>query len=512
MKLDAWKDFLHQGERTVLPPELPLIGRVDIDRPISDWYEPNDPLLGLLPRPPVQELCYGPSVWGYDAYGKSFEKFFYAKPVDNISKVYPREWRFASYQLIREYGYLKGTHVLDIVSTVKNVESTPGFPKFLYWQTEAEFLDERGYADYVRQYEDIKNGERPQVLWYLFLKKEILKETKIRDGDIRQIVCPDPIYSRIGAMFEQDQNNRMKSNTRWRQGQCGWSPFEGGFDEIFSRLDRPGNKFIEFDWTRFDGTIPVEVFKHIKNFRFSLLDKVYQTEVNRSIYEWYVDQLLNRHVLLPSGEITLQDRGNPSGQISTTMDNNMVNTFLQAFEFAYLFPELDHNELCTLYTEVDSIVYGDDRVSSWPIVPDDYITRVVAMYEHIFGMWVKPDKVRVTSTLVGVTFCGFTAIFKDGLYLPVPSDAWKFICSTIKPVKSLPDFDALVGKILSYQILTYNLPDDDPVKVWFESAYAALSRHVRVDGGEPLPLFTRDMLDYLWRGGPKDNYGGRPQA
>ena len=54
------------------------------------------------------------------------------------------------------------------------------------------------------------------------------------------------------------------------------------------------------------------------------------------VYKWYCRNLVNRFVILPSGEVTLQNRGNPSGQISTTMDNNMINYWLQAFEFKYL--------------------------------------------------------------------------------------------------------------------------------------------------------------------------------
>ncbi|ACN88707.1 non-structural polyprotein 1AB, partial [Mamastrovirus 19] len=503
MRLDAWKDDLDLPTRKVVPEGFPVIGNININRPISDWSCPKDPLLGLLPRAPSYVPIHAPTVWGYDAYAKSFEKFFYAEPDECISVTYARFWDFANRALIKEYGYLSGSHIIGITATVKNVESTPGYPKFKYWKTESEYLEERGYQDYVTQYQDICEGHRPDVLWYLFLKKEILKTEKIEKSDIRQIVCPDPIYARIGAMFEQDQNNRMKSMTRWRQGQCRWSPFEGGFDAVLRRIERVGNKYVEFDWTRYDGTIPVEVFRHIKNFRFSLLDKSYRTETNRMVYDWYVSQLCYRYVLMPSGEVTIQDRGNPSGQISTTMDNNMINTFLQAFEFAYVNGSLDDELLWKLWCESDSIIYGDDRLSSLSLIPDDYVELVVQMYKDVFGMWVKPENVKIFDTLSGVSFCGFTSVLSDGMYLPVPTDAWKFITSTLKPVKALPDFDALVGKILSFQILTHNLPDDDPVKIWFDEAHAALSLHSTVDGGEPIPTITREMRDFLWRGGPK---------
>nr|WEU70812.1 MAG: ORF1b protein [Rhinolophus pusillus astrovirus] len=508
MHLGAWKYDLEIPTRKIVPVGFPVYGNIKIDRPIVDYKKPIDPLIGLLPRPPKYVPRHAPTVWGRNAYSKSFEKFFYAKPCDDISGEFPREWGFASYALYKEYNFLMGSHIIPITATVKNSESTPGYPKFKYWKTEEEYLEERGFEDYVKQVEDIKSGDRPDVLWYLFLKKEILKIEKIQEEDIRQIVCSDPIYARIGAMFEQDQNNRMKRMTRWRQGQCGWSPFEGGFDEIMKRIEKEDNQYIELDWTRFDGTIPVEVFRHIKDFRFKMLSKEYKTKLNKDMYDWYVDQLCKRYVLLPSGEVTIQERGNPSGQISTTMDNNMVNTFLQAFEFAYMHGSYDDEKLRREWDKCDALVYGDDRISSWPSVPPNYVDRVVEMYKEVFGMWVKPEKVVIRNELDGVSFCGFTAILTDGMYLPVPNDAWKFITSTLTPVKALPNFDALVGKVLSFQVLVHNLPEDDPVKQWFEDAYANLARHACATDQEPLPVLTREMREFLWRGGPKKRDGG----
>lgn len=507
MTLDAWRNDLDLPDRKIVPNNYPVYGTLKINRPISDWSRPKDPLLGLLPRPPPYVKKHEPTVWGYAAYAKSFEKFDYAPPDACICENYKEHWDFATRCMLREYGFLNGTHVISITSTVKNVDSTPGYPKFKWWKTEEEYLSDRGYADYIRQYDEIKNGSRPDVLWYLFLKKELLKTDKIRIGDIRQIVCPDPIYARIGACYEQDQNNRMKSMTKWKHGQCGWSPFEGGFDDLMKRLEKPGNKYIELDWTRFDGTIPVEVIKHIKKIRFALLDKTYRTDVNKSVYEWYVHQLCDRYVLLPSGEVTRQNRGNPSGQISTTMDNNMINSFLQAFEFSYIFSDRSVEERMQLWMKTDTIVYGDDRLSSWPEIPDDYVDKVIHMYKQVFGMWVKPEKVRIHDSLHGVSFCGFSAVFDDGMYLPVPTDAWKFVTSMVDPVSKMPDFDALVGKVLSFQILTHNLPDDDPVKMWFEEAHASLNMHARGHDGESIPVLTREMRDFLWRGGPKRRDG-----
>lgn len=475
--------------RVVVPDNFPVVCNLPIHRPIYGDKPSRDPLLGLLP-PCTEDLEFAPAVWTPQAYTKSFEKFYYAEP-SRFWELYPDECRFADLQWRKHYNFLENTRVIHITATAKNTDSTPGYPKCEYYDTEQDFLDECGWEHYIKAFKQIDAGGNPRVLWYCFLKKEILKKTKVADNDIRQIVCPDCIYSRIGACLEQHQNELCKNQTESSSGQCGWTPFYGGFQRVMRRIERGKHK-IEFDWTRFDGTIPAPLLAHIKQLRWEKIN-CKQRERYRHVHKWYVENLLHRYVLMPTGEVTIQKRGNPSGQISTTIDNNMVNYWLQAFEFAYLNKGKD---LDLLWKEYDTIVYGDDRLTSTPCVPDDYINRVVAMYKDVFGMWVKPEKVRVSETVVGLTFCGFTV---GENYLPHPTQPEKLWASLVDPVQKLPDVESLYGKLLSFRILMHNHPDH-PFKEYVEKCIAALER-VR-----SLPVITSEHLDRLWRGGPKDNY------
>lgn len=456
-------------------------------------------MLGLLPKID-RELAYGPATWGKDAYIKSFEKFTYANPANSIATEYPDQWRFALWAVRREYRFLRNSVMLPMVATDKNTESTPAFPKSIFYKTENAYLEDYGMEEYVREYEEVKNGKECDVLWYMFLKKEILKKEKIQSSDIRQILCADPCFARIGLVFEQDQNARMKNQTEKRHGQCGWSPFEGGWDQRMRRLERSGNTYIEMDWTRYDGTIPNEVFKAIKNIRFSFLRKEYRTPENRKVYDWYCNQLVNRYVLMPSGEVTKQHCGNPSGQVSTTMDNNMCNTFLQAFEFMYT-NGLDFEAAKAHWLSYDTLVYGDDRLTSTPLIPDDYAERVIDMYRTIFGMWVKEKNVKISSTLEGLSFCGFTNREIRGKYMPVPANVDKMLASLLTPCHKLPDIEALHGKLLSYKIMFHNLPDEDYGKQFIDLCLFSVEKHMRARGGDPI-TFTTDVLNFLWRGGP----------
>ncbi|QBJ04608.1 MAG: ORF1b [Tasmanian devil-associated astrovirus 1] len=483
-------------ERFLVPPDHILIGHIDIDRPVCDKKSVTDPLVGLIPQ--AWNTDYGASIWGPEAYIKSFEKFHYSDPELNISKKYKQHWDFAYRKTMEQYDFLKGTRITPILSTEKNEESTPAYPLSCFYKTERDYLENHGWVEYHEAIDDVlQHGSKIRPLWYLFLKKEILKKEKIASGDIRQILCADPRFSRIGAMFEENQNKRMKARTYTKFGQCGWNPFAGGFQQRMRRLLSKGNScYVEFDWTRFDGTIPREVFMLAKKIRWTLLHPNDKTKDNYKIYKWYCEALLDRCVLLPSGEVTHQSKGNPSGQISTTMDNNICNTFLQAFEFSYICGDAADE----LWDKFDTIVYGDDRLSTYPFDYTKYVTTVIDMYKNVFGMWVKPDKVKVSHSLSGLSFCGFVCL--DDLS-PYPSNPDKFIASLTDPVKKLSDLDSLYTKILCFRLLVHNSKVQDKYKDFFDECLFILQLHYRSQGVEPPVLFDDSDYDYIWRGGPK---------
>nr|UMO77993.1 MAG: ORF1ab [Astrovirus wild boar/WBAstV-1/2011/HUN] len=490
--LGAWKKSAVKPRRHLVPDGYPVYCNLPVNRPICDYNIPDEPLLGILP-PAQSEFDYAPTVWGPEAFAKSFEKFDYA-PYCDFEKDYPECTQFADWAWRVHHSYLEDTKVIHISATEKNLDSTPAYPKMLDYDTEEDFLDEHGWDPYVSAFSAIDRGYEPDVLWYCFLKKEILKKKKIEDSDIRQIVCADPIYARIGACFEQHQNHLTKLHTATHSGQCGWSPFNGGFTRLCQRLESKPGVFVELDWTRFDGTIPAPLLKRIKKLRFSMLCTEHQ-ERYQHIYKWYVKNLLNRYVMMPSGEVTKQTRGNPSGQISTTIDNNMVNIWIQAFEFCYFFgPDKE------LWRNYDTIVYGDDRLTRYPILPENYKERVIDLYKKVFGMWIKPEKVKVSETLEGLTFCGFT-VGPDRL--PYPTDEEKLYAGLVTPARKLPDVTALHGKLLSLQLLMHNHPDS-AFKDYINKCLAETARHA-----EDLPArLTERQMDRLWRGGPKHKPNG----
>lgn len=473
-----------------------MLRTIPVDKLIERSKRVRDPLVEFLS--PWEQDEYASTTWTSKAYTKMFEKFFYATPVD-IEANYPELWDFATSVVLDEYSYMANSQIKHPIQTTKNMDSTPAFPKFLKYDTERSYIEDNGWSEYIELW---NATDRKRVLWWTFLKNETLKCKKILDDDIRMIMCTDPVYTRFGAAFDEDQNDKMKERTETHQAQVGWSPFYGGLDQRIKRLEARGDTYVELDWTRFDGTIPTEVFSHIKNIRWFLHRDSDKTLENKARYDWYVSNLVNKFTLLPSGEVTLIQRGNPSGQISTTTDNNMVNTFLTAFEIAFLYHG-QHGKIPTVqeYREnVDSICYGDDRLlsinSSWL---DYNPLSIPKMYKEIFGMWVKEENVKISTNMEGLSFCGLTLIKVQSHYYGVPNV--NKILSTIEfPTHRLPDLQSLWGKLQSLRILTEFSSDE--VK---EYLALQISRVEEIAASEnlELPEVPKNFYKSIWTGGPK---------
>ncbi|WJJ50237.1 RNA-dependent RNA polymerase, partial [Astroviridae sp.] len=235
------------------------------------------------------------------------------------------------------------------------------------------------------------------------------------------------------------------------------------------------------------------VLSHIKLIRFFFLSEEYRTADNWRRHRWYVDNLIDKRVLLPTGEVTLINRGNPSGQISTTSDNIMVNVFLTAFEYCHQkLAEGTQPEVLDFFRDHKMICFGDDRLSGIKYKPD--IPLIIKMYEEIFGMWVKPEKIKLHTNLEGATFCGFTFHQHNGRW--VGSVNVNKLLSTLKePVKQLPHIEALWTKLVSYRLLLEH--SDEESKQLMEKCISKVEKAMLAEGLTPVKL-PRHFYSNLW--------------
>nr|WPR17514.1 MAG: RNA-dependent RNA polymerase [Avian astrovirus 7] len=153
---------------------------------------------------------------------------------------------------------------------------------------------------------------------------------------------------------------------------------------------------------------------------------------------------------------------------------------------------------------VDSICYGDDRLLAVNSTFLDYDPNdIPPMYKDIFGMWVKPENIKIGQTCEGMSFCGMTAREVDGLYIGLPN-VNKILSTFEFPVKALPDVQALWGKLISLRILCQYA--DPEVLDYLNKQMARVKEYALAENIE-LPEVPRDFYKTIWTGGPNKNDG-----
>ncbi|BAA92848.1 non-structural polyprotein [Avian nephritis virus 1] len=492
LRWNNWQIYMEPLDlRITVPENYPILGHIAIDKLVERKKKVNDPLLKMLEQPKCEGFTS--TTWTRKAYTKSFEKFDYGDAVDFVQD-YPELTAFADAAVLAEVGYMEGTHVIPIQETSKNMDSTPAFPKMLDFDSERDYLEAHGMKEYIDTQLGVQSGK---PLWWCFLKNEILKEKKVSEDDIRIITCSDPVITRLGASFDSEQNERMKERTETHHAQVGWTPFFGGLDKRVRRITSCGRtQVLELDWTRFDGTIPVQLFQRMRELR-----KFFLTRRSRRRYgkllDWYNAQLTDRITLLPTGEVTHVKKGNPSGQFSTTVDNNLVNEWLTAFEFGYQHLE-NHGIIPTVRdyrANVDFLCYGDDRLLAFNPSFVNYDPQVtIDMYKNIFGMWVKPENIKLFDSPTGSSFCGFTLVKPHGQWVGVVN-VNKLLQSLKTPTRRLPDLESLWGKLVSLKIMCYH---SDPEAVsYLSNQIRRVEEYARAEGIE-LPEVGPDFYRKIW--------------
>lgn len=411
------------------------------------------------PRPLIENSVWGPyespclddeyipTTWNSKAYRRIFEKF---NAKDRCKDLPQEVIELATARLAREMEPMQNCKVVAYELTTANAKSNPGYPWRMHYPTEEDVRDAHGYTPV---YDMARDRTRP--LWYSFLKKEMLKRSKVTDNDIRMILCPPWPFKRIQASFDQNQNEAMKEHTLENECQVGWCPVRRGLDVRLRMLSSHRDTFVTIDYTRYDGTIPIDILGMVRKMRADMLDI---DDDQRSLLDWVNWNLLDKVVLLANGQVVKIAGGNPSGQVSTSIDNCLVNTYITACsnimwykEVVGVYPTLD--ELLIWH---DQLVYGDDRVSAYntDMCDSPAADWVIAFFADYFGMWVKPQNIVISQTLEDMEFCGmkFTYDYKTETWVGVYRTE-KIKSSIVNPVRPADSVEILKAKLASAKVL-----------------------------------------------------------
>lgn len=395
------------------------------------------------------DTAYAPTSWSFKAYANIFEKFNYADPVKHD----PEAWNIAKELAYLEYAYMRGSKHTPFPLTAKNPDSTPGIPAMFEYDCEKDMVECEGLDCYHHALEELDNGKL-DFLWYGFLKNEVIKREKVEKEDIRLICCAPAVYCRIGAYFEQEMNNRMKERCYEREAKVGWSPFGSDFNELMDEMNQ-NHEFMELDFTRYDGTIPDFVWSEVNNIRLSC----YSGD-HKNAYVNYRSNLHHRKMVLATGDMVVIDRGNPSGQYSTSPDNCIAHTLICAYLFTMWWKECsgeypsieDLNGFYRLFSYGDDHLSGFNLENKWAVETPKKDWMILNAKEHL-GMWIKPENIKTSKTLVGLTFCGLTIIRKGKRWVG-RYKADKIFASIVDPAQKVETLEDMGAKISSALLLT----------------------------------------------------------
>lgn len=351
----------------------------------------------------------------------------------------------------RFYGPLLSSCRILSFDELEYVPSTnPGVKyKLAGCKSKEQALD--SFRDQIGGAWDVHHLRRVPCLWKQAAKIELLKTSKVREGDLRGFTCPEIDYLFACMRMNGDFNNKSHmladqfGNSIMR---VGYSLQNGGFTRLCLRHDRLNCLCGEGDAVKWDSCLHEKLFGVVKAVRFACWDgEGMSPEEWWARQDWYYENKVHSFILLPSGQIVQKHTGNPSGQESTTDDNCIMHTFILCYAWRLLFGR-------SLYDDRDLArfdIYADDHIWSVPAQFAkwaDFETRR-AIYAK-FGVTLSKEKDLVTNSVEGHTFLGPTARLQAGTWVPVfPRD--KALCAVFQMERDYP-LDIQIGRVLSIMV------------------------------------------------------------
>nr|AVM87190.1 ORF1ab [Guangxi changeable lizard astrovirus] len=409
------------------------------------WHVPKRVI--PFPEPEGPWNNYKPSSWCADAFARTLDKHSFAIPSRQID---PTAWSKAT-QYIWDVLAAAGSYHFE-VSPSKPSDTSPGYPFILprgTWNpTKGNYYSsDQLYDDWPTIFPDVEvdveGGLSPY--YYVFLKKEQLTRQKVEDGDIRAIyVQPDP-WSRVQARFDQQCNSLLKAKCLELPLAVGFAPF-WHTDAMVRALESP-NYYVEKDYKRFDGTIPATLLLLVRLLRWEFLLPQYKTEQNWKIYQQCSFSLAYKELIHPTGDVYLVSKGNPSGQMSTSVDNCLVNMFVTAYTHFVAYGSLPYSLM----------TYGDDVLQGYLVQPDSALESQII--EQTFGMCLKED-FRIQTTPEGLSFCGFELAYLRGKWVPAYKPN-RILANIWRPVDNHDSDTVFWSKLISATLFLWATPYRD---------------------------------------------------
>ncbi len=303
----------------------------------------------------ILENPYGYALGSFETGFKAISKYAQSLPKYNVIAYNKAEEMMHSvYSVVEKSGFCQNyLKCFDLTTS-------PGYPWCLKYRTKRDALGDPVIYQYIENFVASGGGE---CIAMNVCKAEPKKKAKIVDHDTRVISSLPMEMVAFGNYLFADQNEKIAEAAR--RGivptTVGRTKFFGGHEDLYRRMSKHPLG-IECDFTAFDGSMDEKMIEMIMNLRFTMFHRQLRTPETQILIRNYYYTMQYTPIIMETGELYRKRTGNPSGQVNTIMDNNMVNEFRWYYAYALLHPSEDIIEGFT--TNVELATCGDDSIVS----------------------------------------------------------------------------------------------------------------------------------------------------
>lgn len=240
-----------------------------------------------------------------------------------------------------------------------------------YWKIRQTELGQKLNYSIDKMIENAKLGERPEALFMVSMKDELLKKKKIYDVCGTRTICAAPLdYSIAIRMYFHGAASLIMESRRYHPIKVGIVCQSMEWNTLYHYLVEKSDVGFDADYKAWDSTVSLEIIKRLPK----IYNKIYQMcDPNWKPVDDEVRKALHRAVSEPQVLIHCSEeketyvcnvkRGHVSGQPNTAIDNSLANCIV----YYYIWRQVFKNDVkMKTFSEflrcVRFAVNGDDNI------------------------------------------------------------------------------------------------------------------------------------------------------
>lgn len=362
--------------------------------------------------------------WGLPVPNKEAAYISLAKYAKDVPALSPRQalaMNGATDWLRRHFGvHMQNSRVKSQEEVVAGLDmsTSPGFPwTRKYASKRAMYDDWKDFTQYMEDDWDRLKCNDYVAIFGNSLKEEIRMAEKIDVNSLRTFTA-GPIEMTVhGNRLFEDMNEKFYASHLKTASVVGFSPWKGGWDELYRKLKKFNNGFA-LDESQYDSSLRAYLMWAVAEFRWSMLREEDRTPENLARLQVYYRNLINTVIITSDGVFVQKQGGNPSGSVNTIVDNTLILFMLLAYGWMMVCPSAMRS-----YEMFESslalALCGDDN--TWT-VSDEALCFFNA--RSLIEEWAKIGVITTTDSLdprpvEELDFLSAFTVFVDGIAVPL---------------------------------------------------------------------------------------------